>query len=140
MKQRGRKSAASAEVISIDLATRPRAPEELIVSEASLWNEIVASRPADFFDAASIPLLVEYCRVKTQLDQVAISLNEFEDEWLKKADGLRRYKELAMLQDKAQSRLVILATKMRLAQQSRFVPNHSKNRPNPSGGPKPWES
>ena len=140
MKQRGQKSAESHKVVDLALVARPRAPEDLIESEQTLWNEIVAARPADFFECASIPLLVEFCRTKTELDFTAKAFESFEEEWLKAADGLERYEKLVNMRSRAQSRLMQLATKMRLTQQSRYVPHAKSQRPNTKTGPKPWEA
>jgi hypothetical protein len=143
MKQRGRKSAKSEEVshkvVDIAVTKRPRAPGSLTPTEKKLFNAIVAERPPDFFDSASVPMLIEYCRIPTQLDQVAEAIASFEQDWLKSDDGLKRYKDLVNLQDKAQKRIAALATKMRLAQQSRYDPTAARARPTKSTGPKPWE-
>jgi len=138
MKQHGRKS-KDAEVVDIGVAKRPRPPAELTKTEALLWDEIVASRNPEYFDVAAIPLLKEFCRIQTQLDLLGTAISEFEPDWLKKADGLKRLKDLSGLQDRAQARMGLLATKMRLTQQSRYVKDSTKPRPNSNSGPKPWE-
>ena len=140
MKQRGRKSAESHKVVNLALAARPRPPEELIESERNLWNEIVAARLPEFFECASLPLLAEFCRTRTEVDFIAKAFVDFKAEWLKNADGLERYNKLVGIRTKAQSRLMQLATKMRLTQQSRYVPHAKSQRPNAKTGPKPWES
>ena len=140
MKQRGRQSAAQGEVVDIQVAQRPKAPGDLSKPEAALFNEIVAARPADYFDAATIPLLAEYCRIPSELGLISGAIGKFKDTWLNTDDGLKRFKELAGMRDKAQKRMALLATKMRLAQQSRYMPDNRKARPASSGGgPKPWE-
>lgn len=118
---------------------RPKAPGDLTASEKTLFNEIVAARPAEYFDSATIPMLTEYCRIPSELDLVAGAIRRFKAEWIKKDDGLKRLKELTGMRDKSQKRMVLLATKMRLAQQSRYVPDSGKARPKPGSGPNPWE-
>ena len=140
MKQRGRRSAAKNEVVDLEIAQRPKAPEDLEKAEAALFNEIVAARPADYFDAATIPLLSEYCRIPTELRLISGAISQYKDTWLNTDDGLKRFKDLTNMRDKAQKRMALLAVKMRLAQQSRFMPDSRKARPKASGGgPKPWE-
>ena len=140
MKQRGQKSAEAHKVVDLALVARPRPSEDLIESEKNLWNEIVAARPPDFFECASLPLLAEFCRTRTELDFTAKAIVDFDDTWLKDHDGLERYEKLTNMRSKAQSRLMQLATKMRLTQQSRYVPHAKSQRPNAKTGPKPWES
>lgn len=139
MKQRGRKP-KDAHVVDIGIAKRPKPPAELTQSEAALWDEIVASRPPEYFDVAAIPLLREFCRIQTQLNFLAESIGEFEPDWLKDKAGLSRYKDLCSMQDKAQSRSMLLATKMRLTQQARYVPDAKASKPTTGQGPKPWET
>lgn len=139
MKQRGRKSAKSAEVVSIQQAKRPRPPADLTKTESELWVRIVGERAPDYFDSASQVLLAEYCRVKSQCDQLAVPIAKFKATWFAKDEGVARYKKLVHMQDTAQKRLLALATKMRLAQQSRYVPDHTKTRGESKAGPKPWE-
>lgn len=143
MRQRGRESGAKAQVAGVtDIASvaRPHAPDALSESESKLFNSIVASRPVDFFDCATVPLLVEYCRIPTEQEIVSESISAFQADWLSSDAGLKRFKELTAIRDKAQKRMALLATKMRLAQQSRYISDSRKARPAPEGGaPKPWE-
>lgn len=106
-----------------------------------MFNRIVATRPAEFFDVATIPLLTEYCRIPIEVEIVTKAIEAFQAEWLNDDNGLKRFKELTQIRDKAQKRMILLATKMRLSQQSRFPSDSRKNRPAPEGGaPKPWEN
>lgn len=139
MKQRGQKPAAADNVVDIAVASRPRPPDDLTEGEKLFWNDVVAGRPADFFEFASLPLLAEYCRTKTEVDFIAESIREFKHEWMNTEDGLKRYEKLSVMRTKAQTRLMALATKMRLTQQSRYVPHSKNNRTPTRNGPKPWE-
>ena len=139
MKQRGQKSAAADSVVSLDIQTRPRPPECLNGDEKALWNDIVASRAPDFFDTVGQKLLTELCRVQSQVDQLAAPIAEFRPEWLNSEAGIKRYKDLSVMREKAQARLIQLATKMRLTQQSRYIPHGAKARGKKETGPKPWE-
>ena len=141
MKQRGRKSTEQQNVVDISVAARPRAPTELTKTEKALFNQIVADRPAEYFDAATIPLLVEYCRIPTELSVIADAMSTFQAKWLNKDDGVKRLKDLTGMRDKSQKRMALLATKMRLAQQSRYNNREKSMRPTGGGGgAKPWES
>lgn len=144
MKQRGKKSAAASEVASnvVDIgnAKRPRPPDCLSADEKKLWREIVSVREVDFFEAGSLPLLEEYCRTWTQLRLLGATLKKHGEAWLSDDAGLKRYAKVEGLWDRAQRRQLALATKMRLAQQNRYVPDHTKGRPKKDGGgAKPWD-
>ena len=144
MRQRGRQSASanevSGQVVDLGMIKFPKAPTDLSKAEAAMFNEIVAARPADYFDAATIPLLAEYCRLPTELGLISGAIGKFKDTWLNTDEGLKRFKELTQMRDKTQKRMALLAVKMRLAQQSRYIADSRKARPKGSGGgPKPWE-
>ena len=58
-----RKSAAALAVASAWAPKPPPGPPaELTPEQATIWREIVASRPPEFFDGACQALLVCYCR------------------------------------------------------------------------------
>ena len=141
MKQRGQKSAASLAVIKTDVKARPEAPETLTEKEKNLWISIVDSRDPEFFDAATIPLLTELCRLKTQVDLMSEELEAFNPDWLKGDDGVKRYKTLCGVRDQGTGRLISLATRLRLTPQARYVPAAAKARATKAttGMPKLWD-
>ena len=140
MKQRGRKSAAKLSVIESTVPQPPMAPDDLLPNERELWDAIVQVRAADFFDGATLPLLSEYCRLQSQVDLMAEQMEEFDPDWLKTDDGVKRYKSLAGIRDQAQGRMIALARSMRLTHQSRYVPDKAKNQPaRKSGAQRIWQ-
>ena len=120
MKQKGRKSVASLAVVGTIGTSRPSPPDELNDAEKALWSRVTATKTVDFFDDGVVPLLVEYCRLKTSIDLLAAEINDFNPEWLKADGGVQRYKMLADIRDKAQGRMIALARSMRLTNQSRY--------------------
>ena len=138
MKQRGRKQQARENVVAFEDALKPRAPDDLTDDEKAAFNDIIATRSADYFDAASLPLLKEYVRVISEADHIAGLINDH----IELQGNVRDLKDLTGMRDRAQKRLSALATKMRLAQQSRYVPDHKKPKggDNPLGGAAPWEN
>ena len=119
-KQRGKKSAASLAVVSEIAERRPSPPASLNDAESALWVKISATKPPEWWDSGSIPLLVEYCKLHTSLADMAAQFDAFDPDWLTTDEGLKRYKALVDIRDKCQARLVQLAMKMRLTQQSRY--------------------
>lgn len=136
MNQRGRKSNAQLSVVSNESKPYPDMPEDLLEDELELWVSIVHSRKPDFFDAATLPLLSEYCRLQSQVKEMAEQIENFEPEWLLSDDGVKRYKNLASIRDQAQGRMIALARSMRLTQQARYVPDKAGARPNGQSGKK----
>lgn len=118
----------------------PAAPGSLTASQAANWNLIVRTKPSDWFGADTYPLLVEYVRGIDAADVLARAMDEFDPEWMKDDAGLRRFQVLAQLQVKKAASLASLATKMRLAQQSRYTEKTAATAAKRAGSPKkPWE-
>ncbi len=122
MKQQGRKSVAQLAVVKPDTKSRPAPPKELNDDEMVLWNRVTASKSVDFFDDGVVPLLTEYCRLKTQVDLVSKEINVYDPAWLETDKGVARYKNLTTIRDQAQGRMLALARAMRLTNQSRYQP------------------
>lgn len=116
----GRKSAAGLSVVSEIADWRPPAPTVLSSSEAELWRAIVNTKPADWFDPATIPLLTEYCRLKTSVDILNEQLVRAEQTIAETGEFPDGYKDAVGVLDKKQGRMAQLAMKMRLTQQARY--------------------
>src|SRR5206468_3179893 len=98
----------------------PDPPAKLTAAQASTWRAVVATKPAKWWDAASFPLLIAYCRAVEAHDIVSAQLDVFEAEWLQTDDGLARYDKLAALQERQARIIASLATRQRLSQQARY--------------------
>lgn len=143
MDQRGRKSFASQQVSNVvHLAGQwPEPPEGLTEAQATNWRAIVRTKPSDWFGPDTYPLLVEYVRAMDAADVIADALNGFQAEWMSDPAGLKRFEQLARLQDAKSATLARLATKMRLSQQSRYTEKLAGTAAKNAGaGRKPWES
>ena len=121
MKQRGRRSSAKLAVVSEIKDHRPQPPKELNKDEAELWRSITQTKPPEWWDAGSIPLLLDYCKLHTSCATVQAEIDSFAPEWLRDDDGLERYNKLISIRDKMHGRQAQLAMKMRLTQQSRYA-------------------
>lgn len=136
MGNRGRKSAdalliATSPIQAID---RQRPPHDLTDEEVEVWASVVAAEPADWFSASTRPLLAQYCRHVIQARRVA--------ELIERATGdpdleVRDYQRLLHMQDTETKAIALLATKMRLSQQS--TTNHRGNPKRQSLMKNPWE-
>jgi len=138
MKQKGRKSTASLSVIAPAGQTRPDAPDDLNDAENALWRRITATKSVDYFDEGTLPLLAEYCRLKSTADLLASSISDYDPTWLLTDDGVARFKSLVDLRDKAQGRMIALARSMRLTNQSRYQPSVAASKASSKSNDRLW--
>jgi hypothetical protein len=131
---RGRPSAASilSEAKLIEATERPRPPHDLNDEEVEVWVKVAGAQVPDWFNDANLPLLAQYCRHSVHARRIG--------ELIEKASGdpdlaVRDYNRLLIMQSRETRTMMLLATKMRIAQQS--VKNQRGNKKNVSA--KPWE-
>jgi hypothetical protein len=87
MAQRGRRSAAALTLVgSVESIPRQRAPADLTSEQAEVWDAVVASQPADWFNKSQLPILIQYCRhvirarrCASQIEAVEASMAEAAD-------------------------------------------------------------
>lgn len=141
MAPRGRKSAASIGVVTGNFGKRPEPPAELSDDEAAIWRETVSSEAADFFGTAALRgMLADYCRHRASADKVSEVINIFQADWLKSADGAKRYHGLLKMRDLETRAAADKATKLRLTNQSRYTPQAASTASRGAAkGMKPWE-
>ena len=140
MQQRGKKSLASKLSPVTALPSRLLAPpDDLAPDEAEVWSRVVATKPADWWDAGSVPLLAQYARASVQAEQVAELVRVVLAGLRSDPDELGRYKDLRNIQAKLSAELTSLATKMRLTQQSRYNAKNSDTASRKVGGARPWQ-
>lgn len=126
-----RKSAESLIVVPVTaLPSRLDPPENFPLAESEVWRAVVATKPVDWFQADSIPLLSEYCRAVVMCDRLAARIDLADDESLK---------DLLRLRDMEAKRLATLAVKMRLTQQSRYTPMASATAAKAPSAAKSWQ-
>jgi hypothetical protein len=143
MRQRGRKSIVSAETVVIrgDFGKRPEPPEELTPEQAEIWRKTVASEAADYFVSAALKnMLADYCRHMASGLVLSGIIDGFKPEWLKAAEGAKRFHELLRMRESETRAAAMLATKLRLTNQSRYTPHAAATASrNAARGFKPWE-
>lgn len=131
----GRPSAAALAVVPASGPNEPLpAPSDLSDAEAELWREIVESKPADWFDVDSAPVLKEYIRAVTMCDVLDARVKEV------LAAGHSDVKQLLDMRDKESRRMVSMATKLRLTQQSQYTAKSAATANKRAGGKRPWQS
>ena len=136
-RKRGRPSAAALAIsATIEAYARQPLPPELSGEEAEAFLGIVNSHPADWFEPATVPLLVQYTRHVVQARRIAEVLEHVVGD---RETQMSFYAELLKQQRAESHALASLATKLRLTPASRRN-DRGNLRPNavPAGAP-PWE-
>jgi len=143
MAKRGRPSLADLSVVPVNFGAdrRPPPTPELTEKQADIWRAVVASEPAAYFDSAALrDLLSDYCRHRESANMISEVIEQFKAEWLRNAEGSKRYKGLLQMRDAEVRACANLATKLRLTNQSRYTPKAAGTQTrNEGGGPKPWD-
>lgn len=126
-----RKSSESLSVVPVTaLPTRLDPPDDFPLAESEVWRAVVATKPVDWFDADSAPLLAEYCRAKVMCDRLASRIDLASDEQLK---------DLLVQRDREAKRLTTIGVKLRLTQQSRYTPKAAATANKAPNAGKVWQ-
>lgn len=143
-KKRGRKSAASLEIVTgavLETIERPTCPHDLSDEEAEVWFAVVNRLPADWFPTETHPILTQYCRHSVQARRVAELIEkatgDLDPETKEPTLTIGDYDRLLKMQERESRAIASLATKLRISQQA--TTNHRGNKKQVSPR-KPWES
>jgi hypothetical protein len=144
MRRDGRKSAAeNAVVVPGTFGKRPQPPASLTPRQAEIWREVVGSEDPKFFaSGASRALLSDYCAHREAAEKINVAVNAFEAEWLSEHDGVKHYQTLLNLRGSETRAAAMLATKLRMTNQSRYTPQVAATigKYAAAKGPRPWEA
>ena len=96
------------------------------------------TKPHDWWDAGSVPILAAYCRAVVESRKVATLVESMSSEMLLLDDGLKRYKDLRRLQAELSSEVNTLARAMRLTQQAKYRADAAAVADGKAKGERPW--
>ena len=129
-----RQSAASLSVVRVSPDSRLAPPDGLDAAERALWEAVVSTKPAEWFADDSAPLLKEYVRAAVMCDALDLQVKAAT------AGGeMGEVKALLDMRDKESKRVLSIATKLRLTQQSRYTPQAAATADKKAGGARPWQ-
>ena len=114
--------------------TRMAPPRGVSDDESRLWREVVDSKPVEWFQPDSAPLLTEYVRAVVMSGQLDIQVKA-----ALVGGETGELKALLDMRDKESKRVVSIATKLRLTQQSRYTPQAAATANKKAAGGRPWE-
>lgn len=138
MKQRGIQSASKLATVTALPVRLLAAPEELSADQAQVWGEVIATKPSDWWDAGSVPILAAYCRAVVESRKVAALVESMTADMLLLDDGLNRYKELRKIQGALAGEVNTLARAMRLTQQAKYRADAAAVADGKAKGARPW--
>jgi len=144
MAQRGRKSAAqiavAAQVAPVVSTSRLAPSAHLSDAEQLVWCRMVNDHPASAFMESHRDLLDLYCQHIVSAQILDDELKAFDREWLRDAEGLKRYDTLLKMREREVRSASSLATRLRITRQATTDPK-TVGRANANMGRsrKPWE-
>jgi hypothetical protein len=104
-------------MVSLERMDRPEPSENLEPDEAKIWRKIVNMMPPDWFPGETHTLLERYCKHIAELsfiDKVMVDIKKA------KKPNMVEWRRMAHLRRQEDKIVAMLATKMRLAQQSSY--------------------
>jgi len=141
--KRGRKSSAELAIVkSIPIDDRPAPPGHLNARQTEIWQDTVSTEPSQFFNTAVLKgMLADYCMHREAAELISSVISTFKPDWLKSADGAKRYKDLLQMRDLEIRGAVGIATKLRLTNQARYTPQAASTASkNTAKGKMPWDA
>lgn len=119
-----RKSAASLSVVALT-AIRPMPqriapPAHLSAAAVAVWHSVTASRPGEFFDAGSAPMLESYVVAITEHRRMVALLDTIDP-----VEDLDRLAKVTRLIESHAARIGACATRLRLTNQARYNPTRA---------------
>ncbi len=139
--KRGRKSSAELSVVKPQFGTRPDPPDDLNKMQTEIWRATVDSEAAGFFPTAALRMMLkDYCRHREAVETTSALINVFKADWIKSAEGAKRYHSLLKIRDMEARAAADKATKLRLTNQSRYTPQAASTASKNAASSKPWET
>ena len=141
MGRRGPKSAVEQQIVAVEFQGRPKPPRGLNERQKEIWDRTIISEAPSFFCTFALQdMLADYCRHRERAETLGATINEFEPEWAKSANGARKLKDLLKMRDGESRAAADKATKLRMTNQSRYTPQTGAAAASAKAeGPEPWE-
>ena len=118
-----RKSAAALATITPITDHRPPPPKELTAEQAAEWQAIVGRLPREWIAREVQPLLVAYLQHWSTCRFLSKQIDAFNPDWIADPGGFERYSSWLALRARETKAMADLATKLRLTNQSRYMPS-----------------
>lgn len=141
---RGKKSqseiATLAKVVPVVFQQRLEPPLHINDAMRQVWIETVNDQPADAFTAVHIPILEMYCGHVVKSRLLNQEIENFDLDWLRDDDGLKRYDRLTGMAERESRAASSLATRLRITRQSTIHPvTAGRSNARQTKSSKPWQ-
>lgn len=135
-----RKSTAALAVVTpLRKTPYPPAPTGLPKRQKALWTSITHSKPPDWWDAGSLPILQALVGHIATLEAIEAQFSTVEID-LKNQEGVKHLDLLSRLRDRESKAVAALSVKLRLTQQARYTTGSASTAARRGGdGQRPWE-
>ena len=118
----------------------PEPPDDLTEEQAAIWRGVVNSEPIELFASEAMrAMLRDYCEHRCEASRISQVLNEFKLDWIKNDEGCRRYSMLLKMRDLELRAVTMLATKLRITNQARYLPARVARQAEKFPQVKPWD-
>ena len=129
-----RPSSESLSVAAVSIPVRPDAPSDLTEYQRSIWDAVTNTKPPEWFESDSFPILRAYCIASERHRDISQELDKME---ITTPDA----KALMDMEEKQAKLIAALAVKMRLTQQSRYTPQAAATaNKKTASGKGPWQT
>jgi len=92
--------------------------------QKAIWREVVASEDPNFFNSAVLRgLLADYCQRRAMGEEITSVIANAGEDWAQDDKSVAQRDKLLRMRDRETKAVADLATKLRLTNQSRYVPH-----------------
>jgi len=141
-RKRGR-PAKDLNVIDGGFAGAPKRPDpfaDMNKRQKAIWRDIVSSEPVDFFSTHAVrAMLRDLCSHREAIEGLNAIIETFKPAWIRAAEGAKRYRELLRMRQDETRAASLLATRLRLTNQSRYTPQAAATASRNTSKVRPWE-
>jgi hypothetical protein len=119
---------------------RPEPPDDLTPSQATIWKKVVSSEKPDFFsNQTTRDMLKDLCCHRDAIAKITATINTFRTEWLRNEDGAKLYERYLRMRGDETKIFSLIATRLRLTNQSRYTPHAAATAGRSVAQVRPWE-
>jgi hypothetical protein len=134
-----KKSTAGLSIVPPGIATPLSPPESLTARQKELWDAIVLSKPASWFDQSNAPLLAGYVKSIASHQFLASKSDAIEATLIDGDGDLKTLNRIHAMIERQARLIQTFATKLRLTQQSRYTAASAAVAAGKASGARPWD-
>lgn len=140
MKQRGRKTKESLEGVAGTSLRRPDPPKDLNKRQKEIWLDVVSTEPLEFFSSyATCELLRDFVCHRETIENLTRMIERLDLGALTTAAALEPFEKLLNMRGQETRHSALVATRLRLTNQSRYTPRVAGTKARLSAKTRPWE-